>query len=199
MKKALIIFVRKPEAGKVKTRLAAQIGNEKALEVYIKLLQHTKFVALESDCDKYIFATENRDDNTWRGFNIEQQSEGDLGERMAHAFENLFNKNYKKVVIIGSDCPGLSVKHLEEAFGSLNNHDVVIGPAHDGGYYLLGMKKLHKKIFENKNWSTDSVFADSMHTIDKLHLSCFQLETLIDVDEEKDLPDSLKQEVSIGF
>lgn len=188
MKKALIIFVRNPEPGKVKTRLAAQIGNEKALAVYIKLLQHTKQVASGADCDKYIFATAPLKDDTWKDFHVESQIEAGLGERMLHAFNLLFKKDYKKVVIIGSDCPELTTTHIEEAFANLEQYDVVIGPAKDGGYYLLGMKTLHTKLFEDKPWSTASVLKDTLHTIDGLNLSCHLLETLTDVDEEKDLP-----------
>ncbi len=113
---------------------------------------------------------------------------------MSHAFDQLFKKGYEKVVIIGSDCPGLTTNHMEEAFVSLDHHDVVIGPAHDGGYYLLGMKELHPKLFENKNWSTASVFNDTMTTINMLELSCHQLEKLTDVDEEKDIPQGWIQE-----
>ena len=188
MKNALIIFVRNPELGKVKTRLAAQIGNARALEIYQKLLQHTKAAALHADCDKYVFATEQLTDNTWKDFTIEQQADGDLGKKMLHAFDHLFKKNYEKVVIIGSDCPTLTTVIIKKAFYELNAKDVVIGPAEDGGYYLLGMKKLHSEIFKDKNWSSDLVLQETLISINSLQLSSHQLETLTDVDEEKDLP-----------
>ena len=189
-KNALIIFVRNPELGKVKTRLAAQVGKEKALEIYIRLLQHTKEVALQTHCEKFVFATESLKDETWKGFKTEYQVEGDLGVKMLDAFDHLLKKNYEKVVIIGSDCPGLLSNHINNAFAELNNFDVVLGPAKDGGYYLLGMKKLHSAIFSGKNWSTDTVFIDTVKSIKALNLTFYQLETLADVDEEKDLPEN---------
>ena len=107
---------------------------------------------------------------------------------MFNAFDLLFKKGFERVVIIGSDCPGLSSKHINNAFAELNNVDVVIGPAKDGGYYLLGMKKLHSAIFNGKNWSTDAVFKETIKSIDELQLTFSKLETLTDVDEEKDIP-----------
>ena len=189
MKNALIIFVRNPELGKVKTRLAAQVGNQKALEVYLKLLQHTKEVALHADCDKFIFATEPLKDETWKDFITAYQVEGDLGKKMCNAFDLLFKKGFERVVIIGSDCPGLSSKHINNAFAELNNVDVVIGPAKDGGYYLLGMKKLHSAIFNGKNWSTNSVYKETIKSFGELQLTFSQLEMLTDVDEVQDLPE----------
>ena len=188
MKNALIIFVRNPELGKVKTRLAAQIGNEKALDIYMKLLQHTRQVAFKADCDKYVFATEPLQDDTWKDFNVEQQADGDLGEKMSHAFKTIYEKGYEKVSIIGSDCPDLSSKIIKEAFEKLDEKDIVIGPAKDGGYYLLGLKKLYPEIFREKNWSTGSVFNETVESLNHLKLSFHQLVTLTDLDEEKDIP-----------
>jgi uncharacterized protein len=189
MKQALIIFVRRPEAGKVKTRLAAGIGAENALAVYLKLLHHTRDVALASAaCDPYIFATESQPHDLWKDFFHEHQAGGDLGTKMSHAFDSLFQKNYEKVVIIGSDCPDLSARHISEAFDSLNKYDVVLGPAQDGGYYLLGMKKNYPEIFMEKKWSTPLVFEQTVHTLKKLQLQYQLLPTLVDIDEAKDLP-----------
>lgn len=197
MKEALIIFVRNPELGKVKTRLAAQIGDEKALNVYRKLLAHTKELAVETGTDVFVFATEALSDDYWNQFTIAQQKGDDLGQKMQSAFEAVFNKGYEKVVIIGSDCPELSCAHIQEAFQSLDEKDVVIGPAKDGGYYLLGMKKIHEKLFHNKAWSTAKVFEETITAINELQLSYKQLETLRDVDEEKDLPQSWREEFFI--
>jgi rSAM/selenodomain-associated transferase 1 len=188
MKEALIIFVRPPEPGKVKTRLAAQIGAGKAVAIYQKLLAHTKSVVMETSCDAFVFTTETLQDDYWNDFMIEQQSGNDLGEKMLHAFDAIFNKGYEKVLIIGSDCPQLSPAHIVKAFQGLDDYNVVIGSAKDGGYYLLGMKTLTKELFKNKSWSTSSVFQQTLDTLRQLDLSCFQLETLTDVDEVKDVP-----------
>ena len=192
MKEALIIFVRNPELGKVKTRLAAVVGDQRALEIYKHLLNHTKEVALACDCDRYVFVTGNVSQEDWVGFTMEQQSSGDLGDKMSNAFDFLFEKKYEKVIIIGSDCLELSGDHLIHAFNQLAYNDTVIGPANDGGYYLLGMKKHHKAIFANKNWGTESVFSETFEAIEQLGLRMHKLEYLNDIDEEKDLPDYLR-------
>ncbi len=196
MKKALIIFVRNPEIGKVKTRLAAQIGNDKALTVYKKLLAHTKSVAAAMNCDVFVFTTEALQDAQWNKFIIEQQRGNELGQKMQKAFETVFAKGYGKAVIIGSDCPGLSTSHVQQAFDFLNASEVVIGPAKDGGYYLLGMKRLHQILFQINTWSTTTVFDETIALINASRLSFKQLETLTDVDEEKDLPDEWRKELS---
>ena len=188
MKNALIIFVRKPVLGKVKTRLAAQIGNERALEVYIKLLDHTKKISKEIDADKFLFGTETPQDACWEGFVQAQQIGDDLGIRMKNAFNFLFKKKYERVVIIGSDCISLNKEIIENALDGLKENDAVIGPAEDGGYYLLGIKKLHSEIFLNKNWSTDSVYPATLKSFDELNLQYKVLPILSDVDEAKDVP-----------
>lgn len=188
-KNALILFVRKPEPGKVKTRLAAQIGNEQALEIYKKLLQHTREVTETLNADKYLFGTETANDVCWNGFhNVKQQGE-DLGIRMKNAFEMLFEKGYNKVVIIGSDCPSLTSGLIERSFNELNQNDVVMGPAEDGGYYLLGMKKLWNSFFLNKTWSTTTVFEETVRDFREMQLKYSLLPVLNDVDEEKDIPE----------
>jgi len=186
--RALIIFARKPELGKVKTRLAKSIGEEKALSVYIKLLNHTRTVAKQLDYSTYVFLTEPTKNDFWKGFVCEIQQGNSLGEKMKFAFEALFNKGYKQCVIIGSDCPGLTKEIIEEAFFNLVENDVAIGPAEDGGYYLLGMNKLIQPFFYNKIWSTDSVFKQTIKDIEDLQLAYKILPVLNDVDEEKDIP-----------
>ena len=198
MSRALIIFVRNPELGKVKTRLAAQIGAEKALQVYEKLLEHTRVVASGTPCAKYVFVTEPLTISRWETFHQENQINATLGERMLHAFELLFARGYNQVVIIGSDCPGLTSSHINAAFESLERDDVAIGPAKDGGYYLLGLKKLYAPIFRDKKWSTSSVFEDTMASIKVLRLSCHVLGMLTDVDEEEDLPQSWRNGLSFS-
>ncbi len=186
-KKALIIFARKPEQGKVKTRLAASIGEEKALQIYLRLLNHTREVASRLMVDSYVFLTEHTDDDFWEGFFCEQQQGITLGEKMQHAFELLFKKGYNQCIIIGSDCPDLDSEMVENAFDYLLNDDVVIGPAEDGGYYLLGMKKLIPEIFINKEWSTEKVFKQTIADVESLNLTYKILPALSDIDEEKDI------------
>jgi rSAM/selenodomain-associated transferase 1 len=115
------------------------------------------------------------------------QTGDDLGERMKNAFATAFVEGFEKVVIIGSDCPQLTSMHIQEAFDLLSNYDIIIGPAVDGGYYLLGMKRLISEVFINKIWSSDQVFMQTMADIEHLHLSYYLLETLRDIDTEEDL------------
>jgi hypothetical protein len=197
-KNALIVFVRKPELGKVKTRLAATVGNAAALDIYKKLLQHTFELTQATTTDKFIFyAGEIVEEDIWREKRYTKllQQETDLGGRMKAAFHTVFQSGYDKVVIIGSDCPQLTPSHLADAFKALNQVDIVIGPASDGGYYLLGMKKLQGQLFQGIEWSTPTVFAKTEKIINQLGCSYHALETLTDVDEEKDLPEEWRKDI----
>ena len=189
MKTALIIFVRKPELGKVKTRLAATLGDDKALEIYKELLQHTNSVALKTTADRFVFYYNQIDtDDIWAQNNFikKLQADADLGIKMSNAFSQVFEEEYEKVVIIGSDCFELTSAIISDAFEQLNENDVVIGPANDGGYYLLGMKKLYPKFFENKQWSTVDVYQQTIADFEKEHIKYHVLVTLRDVDTEED-------------
>ena len=198
MNQALIIFVRKPELGKVKTRLAATVGDEKALAIYKELLQHTFEITSVTDADKFVFyADEIETGDLWSGprFFKAVQSNGDLGEKMKNAFRSLFQKGYDKVLIIGSDCFDLSAALIHQAFELLDKDNLVIGPAKDGGYYLLGMKKMVAVIFKNKKWGTSSVYNDTIKDLSKNNLSYAILPLLRDVDTEDDWVASKKTKV----
>jgi rSAM/selenodomain-associated transferase 1 len=191
----LIIFYRNPELGKVKSRLAKTVGEEKALAIYLKMVSHARYVSSCSNADKIVFYSEYVDtEDNWLNevFEKETQLGSSLGEKMANAFEYGFNKGYKKICIIGTDCPDLTCEIIQEAFEKLNSTDAVIGPATDGGYYLLGMNEYHPEFFENKKWSTDSVLTDTIEDFKRLNLNYFKLQTLTDIDYEKDLQ-------SVGF
>ncbi|MFT4660111.1 MAG: rSAM/selenodomain-associated transferase 1 [Patiriisocius sp.] len=192
----LIILAKRPEKGKVKTRLAASIGDDKALEIYLKLLQHTHKVADIVAADKAVFYSDRIHDFDlldYFKFPKAVQSGKDLGEKMKNAMALGFRKAYAKVILIGSDCITITPEIIAEAFERLDNNDVVIGPAEDGGYYLIGMKRSCDTLFENKLWSTSDVLLDTVLDLQKLEKSYFLLETLNDVDEEKDLNDELRE------
>ena len=191
MKNLLLIFYRNPELGKVKTRLAKTVGDEKALAIYLKLAEHTKNVTINLRCEKVVCYSGFIDDqDVWlnHSFRKQVQSGSDLGEKMHHAFAEGFAAGYQSICIIGTDCLELTTEIIEGAFRELETHDTVIGPATDGGYYLLGMKKLYPAFFQNKTWSSDTVCSDTISDFNNLNLTHFSLETLTDVDEEKDLP-----------
>ncbi len=136
-KNLLIIFTKNPELGKCKTRLAKSIGDISALEVYKKLLQQTAKVTQDLSADKVVFYNIepiDQDDFSSTYFSKKTQRGDDLGEKMSNAFQEGFQNNYEKVVIIGSDLYDLQTRDIDEAFLQLTHNDYVIGPAKDGGY-----------------------------------------------------------------
>lgn len=191
----LIIFYRNPELGKVKTRLAKTIGEEKALAIYLKLSSHTRDSTEELAVTKVIYYSEFADtEDHWPNTSYQKkvQQGNDLGDKMHDAFVNAFADGYKSVCIIGTDCLELTPSIIKNAFKQLKTHDAVIGPALDGGYYLLGMNEFHPEIFKEKSWSTASVCADTILDFKNLKLSFSKLEMLSDIDDENDLLQSGK-------
>lgn len=187
-KNLVLIFTRNPELGKVKTRLAKAIGNEKALEIYKLLLDKTKEVTKNLNCDKAVYySVKIRENDIWDEniYQKQQQKGEDLGKRMQNAFVNGFEAGYEKIIIIGSDLYDLTPDHINTAFEKLSTNDLVIGPAEDGGYYLLGMKENHALIFKNKEWGTASVRKDTL--ADLTNNTVHFLEELNDIDLYDDL------------
>jgi len=188
----LIIFVKNPELGKVKTRLAKTIGDEKALHIYKLLLEQTFQITLPVLAEKKVYYSEfiqNIDQFNDLIYEKHIQVGEGLGDKMYHAFKHSFGEWAHKVIIIGSDCFELNSGIIEEAFKALEENDYVLGPAKDGGYYLLGMKALNRAVFENKEWSTENVFLDTLLDIKNQKKSHYLLPTLSDVDREEDLGD----------
>ena len=187
-KNLLIVFTRNPELGKVKTRLAKTIGNATALKIYIFLLERTRDIAVQVSADKAVYySVKVRENDIWDANNFQkhQQVGEDLGIRMLHAFKNGFKAGYEKVMIIGSDLYDLTAETIENAFMALENNEVVIGPAEDGGYYLLGMNSLEEKVFKNKDWGTETVRKNTLEELkDK---KVFLLGELNDVDVFEDI------------
>jgi rSAM/selenodomain-associated transferase 1 len=180
----LIIMARPPEYGKVKSRLAADIGHDRALVVYQMLLRHTLRKASESAMDVHVFWSENSSTIPSGDFTSHIQTGDDLGERMANAIQSF---KAKKVLVIGSDCLALNSLHLRDAEAQLDQHDIVFGPAKDGGYYLIGMKQLHPALFQNISWSTEHVLDQSIRAARRAHLSIATIEPLSDIDDLRDL------------
>jgi len=183
----LLIFTRNPKLGKCKTRLAATIGNQAALDIYMILLRHTAKITKDLNCSKEIHYSEEVSENDlWDKDNFTKQlQEGNnLGERMYNAFKSGFQKGYKKIIIIGSDIYNLNSETIEEAFTEMENFDFVIGPAADGGYYLIGMKALNNEIFQNKNWGTETVLEDTLNNLKHKKVKLLQIKNDIDVYED---------------
>jgi rSAM/selenodomain-associated transferase 1 len=187
-KNLLLVFTRNPALGKVKTRLAKTVGAKTALEIYTFLLERTRDIAVKVAADKAVhYSVKVREDDIWDAtiFQKHQQVGEDLGIRMLHAFKKGFEAGYEKVIIIGSDLYDLTAETIENSFIALAKNDLVIGPAEDGGYYLLGMNSLEEKVFKNKDWGTETVRKDTLEDLkDK---KVFLLAPLNDVDVFEDI------------
>lgn len=186
-KNLLIIFTRNPILGKVKTRLAKTVGDKTALDIYTFLLKKTKEITLDSPCDKVVYYSEKIIKNDiWNcnSFRKEVQFGEDLGAKMKNSFYDAFENNYRKVVLIGSDIYDLESYHINEAFKKLETNDVVMGPALDGGYYLIGLKKMHPKIFDNKRWGSSSVRKDTLKNLEKVDVHLLPILNDVDVIED---------------
>jgi uncharacterized protein len=195
-KSLLIIFYRNPTIGQVKTRLAATIGKEKALEVFRRLASHTKQITESLTIDKIVFYSDSIDlMDIWPNAKYLKalQQGNDLGEKMKNSFAAAFESGYDSVCIIGTDCYELETRIIVQAFEALVSDDVVIGPASDGGYYLLGMRRFHPELFDDKQWSTETVFERTVSDIQSLGLKYSKLRRLRDVDTEGDLPEEWRQ------
>ena len=197
MKQALIIFARNPVRGKVKTRLAATMGDDKALSIYQSLLEHTVQITQQLPYDCYVFYADGISKNdVWPDdLYLKKNQEGkDLGQRMLHAFDTLFQQGYQKIIIIGTDCFELSSFILLDAFTALDEKEVVICPSEDGGYYLLGMRQFFPFLFEEKAWSTDSVYSSTVQQLVIQNIRYEILPILNDIDTEDDWKQYLQQQ-----
>lgn len=188
MDRLVIIFAKNPELGKCKTRLAKSIGNEKALEVYKELIQHTAKTISIVNASRAVFYSEDIQTNDfWDDelFQKQVQTKGHLGEKMQAAFEWGFAQGFSKICIVGSDLFELESSDIEKAFQELERHDLVFGPANDGGYYLMGMTKFYKVAFLDKAWSTETVLEKTIEDLQGLNIAF--LETKTDIDTVEDL------------
>ncbi len=185
----LIIFTKNPTLGRVKTRLAKTLGDQKALSIFKKLLAQAGKTASEWNGDVWVFYADFLPENDlWSSVaqrKVLQEGKG-LGERMAHAF-GLGLSSYDNVVLIGTDIPAISTQVIQKAFMALERNDFVIGPTFDGGYFLIGMKTFHSYVFQDMEWSTPTVFEQTQHKINFKNHSLFTLSPLMDIDYESDL------------
>tara|TARA_R110000868_G_scaffold140690_1_gene356598 strand:- start:8388 stop:8999 length:612 start_codon:yes stop_codon:yes gene_type:complete len=189
-KDLLLIFTRNPELGKCKTRLAATVGDEVALKIYKFLLDHTKNFTKGLNTSKWVCYSDHIWENDIWGNSVYEkkiQSGNDLGQRMVNAFRDGFKAGHKKIIIIGSDMYDLTEDDLKDAFKALDHHEFVIGPAIDGGYYLLGMKVFKPSLFDNKNWGMDTVLEATLE--DLKNESYFLLTPKNDIDYFEDIKD----------
>jgi uncharacterized protein len=183
----ILIFTRNPELGKVKTRLAATIGDKNALEIYNYLLNHTQKIISKIEATRRVLYSEEINKNDiWDNNLYQKQAQfgSDLGARMKNAFADGFADDFKKIVIIGTDLYDLEVSDIENAFSELEKNEVVIGPAEDGGYYLLGLKFIPNGIFSNKNWGTNSVLSATLSDLENFNICLLNTKNDIDTFED---------------
>ena len=186
----LIIFVKAPRLGTVKTRLAQGIGSEAAAAAYCTLVETllqnlATLPEVELRCAPDDGAGEIE---PWRRthWRVRPQGHGDLGERLAGAFADAFAGGAQRVVIIGSDCPRVTAQDIADAWTALGRQEVVLGPATDGGYWLIGLRSPQLALFQEIHWSTDAVFRETKARACAAKLSVHLLRELSDVDTESD-------------
>ena len=192
--RCLLFFVKNPERGKVKSRLAATIGGDSAVRLYKNLVVKMLSTLKEGTFPLYICffpKSAQKPTKNWLGteYRYIPQNGKDLGERMRNGFIEAFEMGFKRVVLIGSDIPDLPLEFIEEAFITLNKNDVVIGPAFDGGYYMIGFndKSFFPQVFEGIAWGTKSVFDETMKKLKRSRRLVHTLPYQRDIDTAEDL------------
>lgn len=192
----LIMFVKYPRPGYVKSRLAFKLGDIEATRVYRSVTENLISAIVQPSKDAcyeiavtYSPAEAAQEMRAWLGSGLQliAQSGANLGERMQKAFSDGFSRGYKNIIIIGSDCPAVTNELIISALEKLKSHDVVIGPAYDGGYYLIGLCRSEPKLFAGIDWSTELVLKQTIERCTALHRSYVLLPELRDIDRIEDL------------
>ena len=193
--KAIIVFARLPINGKVKTRLAKDLGSDFATSFYKVCAEYTfsEILKLEKiDIAPFLFCSEkaefeevrNWSENKFRYFS---QQGNDLGERMFNAFKIIFDAGYRNIILVGTDAPDITAELMNDALVLLEKYKCVIGPSNDGGYYLIGFNSTVYNIFNGIEWSTDSVFGETLERLKKSNLSYFVMKKMLDIDKKEGL------------
>jgi rSAM/selenodomain-associated transferase 1 len=194
-KDLLIIFTRNPELGKVKTRLSSKIGDAAALRIYNFLLEHTKFITHDLDVEKRVYYSDHINKNDlWHEpiYSKWLQNGNSLGDRMHQAFQEGYEDDFTNIILIGSDLYDLNKSDLENAFEKLRHDEIVIGPAKDGGYYLIGMKQTIDGLFKNKKWGSSTVLKETLQCLNGKSISLLPKKNDIDHYEDLEQFETLK-------
>lgn len=197
----ICVFVKYPQAGKVKTRLGPEIGFDNAAELYKRFVADELAVAKSIDAETVIcFEPEQKREQytDWLGNDLSyiRQRGSDIGQRMQNAFEDCFKQGFGQVVLIGSDIPDIRAYILKDSFARLTDgSDMVIGPSSDGGYYLIGFSKnsFEPGIFQDVTWSTQDVFEQTMLNIEEFDISVSMVERWHDIDNLSDVNNLIKR------
>lgn len=191
----VIVFTRYPEAGQVKTRLISVMGAAGAADLQREMTRHviqqTEIATKARGAVLEIFfsggTAADMEEMFGKNYSFRVQLGSDLGERLEHALAESFREGFHKVVVVGADCPSLTPAILAAALESLADHDLVLGPAVDGGYYLIGMTCFEQRLFQDIHWGTAEVCQQTLYKAQTLNMTIFQLDELKDVDRPEDL------------
>ena len=189
-KEVLSVFVKNLIPGTVKTRLAKDLGIDVAIEIYKELVGITAEVTDTLKFDKYIYYSEYIESNDQfdnAKYQKHIQEGKDLGQRMQNCFYDAFELDFDKIILIGSDTPNITGQIISQGFAELDKHDIIIGPAQDGGFYLIGMKEPHENLLNKQTYGHKEVLNELLDEIENRNLSVFKLPTLIDIDVKDDL------------
>jgi len=188
----LIIFARFPQAGQVKTRLVPALGPERAAQLHRYMTEDCVSRLVPDGCQQSEICFDGGDEPSmqdWLGRELSYvpQGPGDLGQRMLRAFRRAFDEGHRRAVLVGTDIPALEAAHIRQAGELLEQHQLVLGPAADGGYYLIGLRQTHPELFAGISWGSSEVLHQTMAKASALGLSIAQLPELADVDRPEDL------------
>ncbi len=194
----LLLFLKEPVVGKVKTRLGAVLGMEKATEIYKKFILYLSKKNLNHNYEVHVYYSETQNP-LWlkevfsNRTHFHPQIGGNLGQRLSNAINSQFKTSNAKLVILGGDSPDLPLEYINNAFASFKTHDICIGPSHDGGYYLIGLGHPIPEIFENISWGENTVFKETLDICEKLNKPAYILPKWWDVDTVEDYQTFLKR------
>ena len=189
-KEVLSIFVKNLIPGTVKKRLAKDLGIDLAIEIYKELVgitAETTDILEINKCVYYSDYIESNDQFDDAKYQKHIQEGKDLGQRMQNCFYDAFELDFDKMILIGSDTPDITDQIISQGFAELDKHDIIIGPAQDGGFYLIGMKKPHENLLNKRAYGHEEVLNELLDEIENRNLSVFKLPTLIDIDVKDDL------------
>lgn len=196
-KNAFILFLKYPERGAVKTRLAGSLGDDLTYELYLCFLRDISVMTRQIKAETIIVYSgpEGLSIPDFPGIQCLRQRGNNIGERMYNAFADVFARKFERCVLIGSDSPDLPAVLVNDAFDKLALAAVVLGPSADGGYYLIGCQRqgLCPSIFNGINWSTSAVFTETIKRLDQAELKYFRLQHWTDIDEFEDLKNFYKR------
>ncbi|MCD6269289.1 MAG: TIGR04282 family arsenosugar biosynthesis glycosyltransferase [Deltaproteobacteria bacterium] len=193
--RAIIIMTRYPEPGRVKTRLIPALGADEAARLHRQMVEYAistvRGFTSASPAGIFVFFNGGSKElmASWLGDGAEYllQADGNLGDKMRAAFQAVFKRGFKAVTMIGSDCPAIDRHILSRAFSALTRTDMVVGPAVDGGYYLLSIKQVHNSLFEGIHWGGSEVLTQTLSAARSKHLTVSCLPELSDIDRPEDL------------